>query len=94
MRDIEKEVKDLVSEYFGNVEIGALIKLAKCPDDVLYRNIININTCKDDDDDENIAVSLMTMMTILAVKKCKPYFTIKGFTIGAIIGILFMYFVG
>lgn len=91
MRDIEKEVRDLVSDYFGNVEIRALIKLAKCPDDVLYRNIVNINTCKDD---ENIAVSLMTVMTILAVKKCKPYFTIKGFTIGAIIGILFMYFMG
>lgn len=92
MRDIEEEVKDCASKYFENIEIGALIKLTKRPDDVLYHDIVNINNCKNDD--ENFVVSLMFVMTILSVKKCKNYFTIKGFTIGAIIGILFMYFMG
>ena len=92
MRNVEKEVKDFASEYFRNVEIGALIKLTKRPDDILYRDIVNINNCKNDD--ENFGVSLMSVMTILAVKKCKTYFTIKYFTIGAIIGILLMYFMG
>ena len=92
MRDVEKEVKDFASEYFRNIEIGALIKLTKRPDDILCRDIVNINNCKNDD--EIFVVSLMSVMTILAVKKYKTYFTIKGFTIGAIIGILFMYFMG
>ena len=92
MRDIEKEVRDFTNTYFGNIKIGTLINLAKCPDDVLYHNTVNIGTSENDD--ENFAISLMAMITILTVKKCKTYFTIKGFSIGAIIGILFMYFMG
>ena len=92
MRDIEEEVRDFASKFFGNINIKSLINLAKYPDDNLYHDIVNINNCKNDD--ENFVVSLMSVMTILAVKKCKTYFTIKGFSIGAIIGILFMYFMG
>lgn len=92
MRDIEKEVRDFANAYFENVKIRTLINLAKYPDDFLYRDIVNIHKCENDD--LNFAVSLMAVVTILMVKKCKTYFTIKGFTIGAIIGILFMYFMG
>lgn len=92
MRDIEEEVREFTSKYFENIKWGSLINLAKYPDDFLYHSIVNINNCENDD--ENFVVSLMSVMTILTVKKCKTYFTIKGFTIGAIIGILFMYFMG
>lgn len=92
MRDIEEDVRVFVSKYFGNINMKSLIKLTKYPDYFLYHNIVKINNCENDD--ENFAASLMSVMTILAVKKCKTYFTIKGFTIGAIVGILFMYFMG
>lgn len=67
MRDVEKEVKNFVSEYFEKVEMRTLINLGKCPVDTLYHDIVNIRNCENDD--ENFVVSLMSAMTILTVKK-------------------------
>lgn len=92
MRDIEEEVRKSTIKYFENIKWRSLINLAKYPDDFLYHGIVNINNCGNDD--ENFMASHISMITILTVKKCKTYFTIKGFSIGAIVGMLFMYFMG
>lgn len=90
--DIAKEVEDFSNGYFKGVELKTLINLSKHPINDLCNDIVDNIHC--DDNDQKFVLSLMSMMTILTVKKCKTYFTIKGFSIGAIIGILFMYFMG
>lgn len=90
--DVVKEVENFSNAYFKEVELKTLINLSNHPINEICNDIVD-NTCRDDEY-QKFVVSLMTVMTMLTVKKCKTYFTIKGFSIGAIIGILFMYFMG